>query len=117
MSGVNRLAPAFRRKQDSGRIYPKPLKSEQRNPMLVFVFVGRLFRFSVNTPAFAALLQLPPRLNARFSDIIPSALRHIRGADNILRKFYTQYVIYPPNRFRHPPSNFLESSSSKRLAR
>ena len=50
-----------------------------RKPMLLFEFVGELFRFSVNTPALAPLFQLPPRLKA-CALYRPYPSRKIRGA-------------------------------------
>jgi hypothetical protein len=48
---------------------------EQRKPMLLFVLPGVLFKFSVSTPAFAPLFQLPPRMKPRcVSPLSPSKM-------------------------------------------
>lgn len=46
-------------------IGPNIFYRETRKPMLVFEFDGVLFKFSVSTPAFEPLFQLPPRMKPR----------------------------------------------------
>jgi hypothetical protein len=45
----------------------KNFRKTQRKPMLLFVFPGVLFKFSVKSPAFDPLFQLPPRRKERES--------------------------------------------------
>jgi len=46
----------------------------QRNPMLLFVFVGVLFKFKLNRPAFVVLFQLPPRMKATATRLFPRSI-------------------------------------------
>lgn len=41
------------------------LSRDTRNPIFVFVLLGALFKFNVNTPALPPLFQLPPRMKPR----------------------------------------------------
>jgi len=90
----------------------------QRNPMLLFVLDGSLFKFRANAPDFVSLFQLPPRRKARnaldftpclFSKTIlferqEDTLTNVKGLSSPPKTSFTSCNLYPSS--KHFP-NFV----------
>lgn len=71
-----------------------------RNPLLLFVLSGVLFRFTAHTPLLRPLFQFPPRLAARGSGPGPQC-----------RTAYAAVFIHPP--FMRPISSIRIRNASR----
>ena len=80
----------------------------QRKPILLFVFPGTLFRFSVSTPAFVSLFQLPPRMKPN-RYVAPLILLQKNGAFLLYPTLSRQVIFLFPKFSPKKLRNFLYS--------
>lgn len=81
----------------------------QRNPMLLFVFVGPLFKFNVSTPAFVSLFQFPPRMKAfHYTSPVPIDQK----TNNQIINYFYKFIPSLSKIYRHIRTKFSLSHLS-----